>query len=48
MQIEKVKAQVRDNKLLSGLLAGPNWLMGRVKAPQARKDMPGRWTSPQG
>ena len=48
MQIEKVKAQVRDNKLLSGLLAGPNWVLGQIKAPQSRPDMPGRWTSPSG
>ncbi|MEL7126527.1 MAG: COQ9 family protein [Pseudomonadota bacterium] len=48
MQIEKVKAQVRDSKVLSSLLAGPNWILGQVKAPQQRNDMPGRWTSPQG
>ncbi|WP_415921970.1 COQ9 family protein [Tateyamaria sp. SN6-1] len=47
MQIEKVKAQVRDNKLLSGLFAGPSWLLDRIKAPgrAERNDMPGRWTS---
>lgn len=46
MQIEKVKAQVRDNKFLSGVLAGPNWLLGQIKAP-ARKsggDLPGHWS----
>jgi ubiquinone biosynthesis protein COQ9 len=45
MQIEKVKAQVRGNKFLSGLLAGPTALLGRIKAPGARPDMPGRWSN---
>jgi ubiquinone biosynthesis protein COQ9 len=45
MQIEKVKAQVRDNKILSGLLAGPNWVLGQIKAPSrvSNPDMPGTW-----
>jgi len=45
MQIEKVKAQVRDNPVLSKLLAGPNWALSRVKAPNkmARTDVPGTW-----
>lgn len=49
MQIEKFKAQVRDSKPLQALLAGPNWLMGRIKAPSSmsRSDMPGRWSSPR-
>lgn len=49
MQIEKVKAQVRDNKALSALLSGPNWLLSQIKAPTAaaRTDMPGAWTSPR-
>ncbi|MEP1961755.1 COQ9 family protein [Tateyamaria sp.] len=47
MQIEKVKAQVRDSKLLSSVLAGPNWLLGQIKAPQrmANPDLPGHWRS---
>lgn len=47
MQIEKVKAQVRDNKVLSGLLAGPNWLLGKIKAPprMPNPDLPGMWGS---
>ena len=47
MQIEKVKAQVRDNKVLSGLLAGPNWLLGQIKAPPRMPDadLPGIWNS---
>ncbi|NHQ73935.1 COQ9 family protein [Roseovarius gahaiensis] len=47
MQIEKFKAQVRDNKLLSGLMAGPLKILDGIKAPEhrgARSDMPGRWT----
>lgn len=46
MQIEKVKAQVRDNKVLSGLLSGPNWLLGQIKAPPRapNPDLPGMWS----
>lgn len=49
MQIEKFKAKVRDNKALQALLTGPNWLMGRIKAPSnmPRSDMPGSWSSPR-
>ena len=44
MSIEKFKASVRDNKVLSGLLAGPMALLGRVKAPvNTGAGMPGRW-----
>lgn len=43
MQVEKVKAQVRENRLLRTVFAGPLWLAGRVKAPGARPDdLPGR------
>ncbi|WP_425052924.1 COQ9 family protein [Psychromarinibacter sp. S121] len=43
MRIEKVKAQVRKNPVLNGLMVGPNWLMSKVKAPQHRdaSDLPG-------
>lgn len=44
MQIEKVKAQVRDNPVLSRLMAGPNAILSRIRAPQRRDDLPGRWT----
>lgn len=49
MQIEKLKAQVKDNKLLKPLMAGPNWLAGLVKPParMSRMKMPGSWTSPR-
>ena len=47
MSFEKFKAQVRDNKLLSGLMAGPLKVLDNIRAPQhpgSRPDMPGRWT----
>ncbi len=45
MWIEKVKAQVNGNPLLKPLMAGPNWLMSRVKAPVRTNpaEMPGYW-----
>lgn len=48
MQIEKVKAKARENRLVSGLMAGPLGFLGRVKAPRDRQQagMPGRWRTP--
>jgi ubiquinone biosynthesis protein COQ9 len=48
MQIEKLKAQVNKNPVLGKMMAGPNWLLGRIKAPQrmGRSGLPGRWTRP--
>lgn len=48
MQIEKLKAQVNKNPVLSKLAAGPNWLLSRIKAPQRlpQSGLPGRWTRP--
>ncbi|WP_299848020.1 COQ9 family protein [uncultured Roseovarius sp.] len=48
MQIEKFKAQMRDNKLMSGLMAGPLSFLGKIKAPQPGQQtgMPGRWHGP--
>ena len=43
MRIEKLKAQVRENPLLKPLMAGPNWLASRIKAPNPPTGMPGRW-----
>jgi len=44
MSFEKLKASVRDNRLLSGLLSGPLAVLGRVKAPtNTGAGMPGRW-----
>ena len=36
MQFEKVKAKVRDNPVLSKVLAGPFAVLGKVKAPTRR------------
>jgi ubiquinone biosynthesis protein COQ9 len=49
MQIEKVKAQVRNSPTLSKLMTGPNWLLSHVKAPSRapRMGLPGSWTSPR-
>ncbi len=46
MQIEKVKARARDNKLFSTLMAGPMSVLGKVRSPQGRSatGMPGRWS----
>ena len=41
MQIEIAKAKIRDNKPLTAALAGPLWLLGKIKAPQTRDDLPG-------
>ena len=43
MRIEKVKAEVRKNPLLSRLAAGPEWVLSRIKPPakMARTDLPG-------
>lgn len=43
MQIEKAKAQLRDNRVLGTLLAGPLKLMERIRPPaaQRRDDLPG-------
>ena len=42
MQIETAKGQVRANKQLSAVLAGPLWLLGKIKRPVVRDDLPGR------
>lgn len=49
MQIEKLKAQVRESPTLSRLMAGPNWLLSHIKAPRGQRDanLPGRWTPPR-
>lgn len=43
MRIEKLKAGLRTNPLTKGLMAGPEWLAGRVRAPRRGPpaDMPG-------
>jgi ubiquinone biosynthesis protein COQ9 len=49
MQFEKFKAQMRENKLISGLMAGPLSFLGRIKAPEdgQQTGMPGRWNGPK-
>lgn len=43
MQVEKMKAQLRENKVLRTVFVGPIWLAGKVRAPGARaEDLPGR------
>ena len=41
MQIETAKGQVRANKRLSAALAGPLWLLSKIKRPVVRRDLPG-------
>ena len=43
MRIEKVKGQLRANPLTKGLMAGPEWLASKVRAPRRTPpaDMPG-------
>ena len=49
MQIEKVKAKVRETPVLGRLAEAPNWLFGRVRPPVRMPDMgmPGSWTTPR-
>lgn len=44
MQIEKIKARVKGNKLASALLAGPMALLGQIRAPRKDSRMPGHWS----
>ncbi|WP_308916434.1 COQ9 family protein [Jannaschia sp. LMIT008] len=48
MQIEKAKARVRSSPVLSRLMAGPDMLLSRIRAPlrAAPNDLPGRWRNP--
>lgn len=45
MRFEKVKAQVRQSKLLQPLMAGPDWVLSHIKPPSkgGMADMPGHW-----
>ncbi len=48
MRFEKTKAAMRDNPVLGRLMAGPNWVLGKVRAPEPSRDgMPGGWTAPR-
>lgn len=44
MQVEKVKAQMNNNRLLKPLLAAPHWALSFIKAPMRVRpnDLPGR------
>jgi len=42
MRIEKAKATLRENKLASALMAGPNRLLAGVRPPPARRGYPGQ------
>lgn len=45
MNFEKIKAQVNANPVTSKLMAGPNWLLSQLRAPQrgtVPSDLPGR------
>ena len=46
MQFEKFKAQVNANPLAKQLLAWPNWLLSKIKAPSGvpTVDLPGNWS----
>lgn len=43
MRFETVKANLRDNPALSRVLKGPLDVLGRIRAPRPRTDMPGHW-----
>lgn len=45
MGIEKIKATVRNNQLLSAMFAAPMAILGQIRAPSNTHDqaMPGRW-----
>jgi ubiquinone biosynthesis protein COQ9 len=42
MQVEKLKASLRDNPLGKAVMAGPGKLFERIRAPQRPDDLPGR------
>ncbi|MEM9796107.1 MAG: COQ9 family protein [Pseudomonadota bacterium] len=48
MQIEKVKARVKSSPILSRMMAGPEMILGRIRAPSrsSRNTMPGMWRDP--
>nr|MDJ0823383.1 COQ9 family protein [Paracoccaceae bacterium] len=49
MRFEKFKAQARKAPVLGRLMAGQDWLMSRIRAPQTPSDngLPGAWTAPR-
>ena len=49
MRFETLKKQVRENRVLGRLMAGPDWLAKQVRAPSAspRSDLPGALGAPE-
>ena len=49
MRFEKTKAKVRENPLLKRVFAGPEKVLGSIRAPRAvrENDLPGGWTAPR-
>lgn len=45
MRFETFKANLRNNEALSKVLKGPLDILGRIRAPKPRNDMPGSWKS---
>ncbi len=47
MQIEQVKAKLRENPVLKPFMAGPEWLASQIKPPKPGgiDGLPGRWRS---
>lgn len=45
MRFETFKANIRNNPALSRVLKGPLDILGRIRAPQRRDDLPGRSTN---
>ena len=45
MRFETFKANLRNNEALSKVLKGPLDILGRIRAPKPRGDMPGSWKS---
>ncbi|UYV36993.1 COQ9 family protein [Rhodobacteraceae bacterium D3-12] len=43
MRFETLKANIRNNETLSRVLKGPLDILGRIRAPKPREDMPGNW-----
>ena len=45
MQVEQVKAKLRDNPLAAAMLKGPQAILDRVRAPgdTPPADLPGSW-----
>ena len=49
MRFEKTKAKMRDNPLLKRVFAGPEKVLGSIRAPRTvrENDLPGGWTAPR-